>query len=130
MIFKKSGRLPNNTVFNSDNVEIEIVKNFTYLGIVFRTGGSFSKTQSALSGQALKAIFQINKYLHKFTSLSVQHRLDLCEKLITPILNYGSQVWGFAHCTCIERVHLQCCKRLLGVKNVPKMTLYMESLDV
>jgi len=27
MIFKKSGRLPNNTVFNCDNVEIEIVKN-------------------------------------------------------------------------------------------------------
>ena len=66
-----------------------------------------------MSGQALKAIFQINKYLHKFTSLSLQHRLDLFEKLITPILNYGSQVRGFA---CIERVHLQFCRRLLGVK--------------
>ena len=44
---------------------------------------------------------QMNKYLHKFTSLSVQHRLDLFEKLITPILNYGSQVWGFAQGTCI-----------------------------
>ena len=30
MIFKKS----NNTVFNFDNVEIEIVKNFIYLGII------------------------------------------------------------------------------------------------
>ena len=38
----------------------------------------------------------MNKYLHKFTYLSVQHRLDIFEKLITPILNYGSQVWGFA----------------------------------
>ena len=75
MIFKKSGRLPNNTVCNCDNVEIEIVKHFTYL--VFSTGGSFSEAQSAVSDQALKAIFQINKYLHKFTSLSVQHRLDL-----------------------------------------------------
>ena len=72
----------------------------------------------------------MNKYLHKFTSLSVQHRLDLFEKSITPILNYGSQVWGLVHGTCIERVHLQFCKRLIGVKNVPKMTLYMESLDV
>ena len=36
----------------------------------------------------------MNKYLHKFTSLSVQHRLDLFEKSITPILNYGSHV-GF-----------------------------------
>ena len=58
----------------------------------------------------------MNKYLHKFTSLSAQNRLDLFEKLITPILNYGSQVWGFAQCACIERVHLQFCKRLLGVK--------------
>jgi len=58
----------------------------------------------------------MNKYLHKFTSLSVQHRLDLFENLITPILNYGSQVWGFAQSTCIEMVHLQFCKGLLGVK--------------
>jgi len=29
MIYKRSGRLPNNSVFNVDNVEIEIVKNFT-----------------------------------------------------------------------------------------------------
>ena len=88
--------MPNNTVFNFDNVEIEIVKNFTYLGIVFSTGGSFSEAQSVLSGQALKAIFQMNTYLHKSTSLSVQHRLDLFEKLKTPILNYDSQVRGFA----------------------------------
>ena len=108
--------MPNNTVFNFDNVEIEIVKNFTYLGMVFSTGGSFSEAQSVLSGQALNAIFQMNKYLHKFTYLAVQLRLDLFEKLITPILNYGSQVWGFAQGTCIERVHLQFCKRLLGVK--------------
>ena len=52
---------------------------------------------------------EMNKYLHKFTSLSVQHRLDLFEKLITPILN-------FAQGACTERVHLQFCKRLLGVK--------------
>jgi len=130
MIFKKSGMLPNNTVFNFDNVEIEIVKNFTYLGIVFSTGGSFSEAQCALSGQALKAIFQMNKYLHKFTSLSVQHRLDIFEKLITPFSNYDSQGWGFAQGICIERVNLQFCKRLLGGKHVPKMTLYMESSDV
>jgi len=36
----------------------------------------------------------MNTYLHKFTSLSVQHRLDIFEKLITPISNFGSQVWG------------------------------------
>ena len=36
--------------------------------------------------------------------------------LILPILNYGSEVWGFSQANAIERVHLQFCKRLLGVK--------------
>jgi len=53
MIFKKS----NNTVFNSDNVEIEIVKNFIYLGIIhmyLALVALFPQVESALSGQALK----------------------------------------------------------------------------
>jgi len=57
----------------------------------------------------------MNKYLHTITSLFVQHGLDLIEKLITPSLNDDSQVWGFAQGACIERVHLQFCKILLGV---------------
>ena len=35
---------------------------------------------------------------------------------ISPILNYGSEVWGFYKSTGIETVHLQSCKKLLGVK--------------
>ena len=82
------------------------------------------------SSQALKFFFQMNRYLHKFTSLSVQHRLDLFEKLIIPNLNYGSQVWGFDHGTCIERFILNFVKDYYGLRNVPKLTLSMESLDV
>ena len=37
-------------------------------------------------------------------------------KLVTPILNYGSEIWGFIQGNDTERVHLQFCKRLLGVK--------------
>ena len=42
--------------------------------------------------------------------------LDLFDKLVSPILNYGSEVWGFYKSTAIETVHLQFCKKLLGVK--------------
>ena len=116
MVFRKSGRLTALTTFYYNNEELEKVGKFTYLCIVYSTGGSFSDSQNALSGQALKAIFQINKYLYKFTNISVRHRLDLFEKLISPILNYASQVWGFIQGSSIERVHLQFCKRLLRVK--------------
>ena len=54
--------------------------------------------------------------MNKFRDLSVSHMLDLFDKLILPILNYGSEVWGLSKAEIIERVHLQFCKQLLGVK--------------
>ena len=86
------------------------------MGIVFSTGGSFSHAQLTLSGQALKGIFKMNKQLNKFTNLTVKHRIDLYDKLIYPMLSYCSEVWGFVEGTQIERVHMQFCKKLLGVK--------------
>ena len=45
-----------------------------------------------------------------------KHVLDLFDKLVKPILSYSSEVWGFSQAMVIERVHLQFCKKLLGVK--------------
>ena len=42
--------------------------------------------------------------------------MDLFDKLVTPILNYGGEVWRFCKAKQTERVHLQFCKHLLGVK--------------
>ena len=86
------------------------------LGIVFSIGGSFLHAQLTLSGQAMKGISKMNKQLNKFTNLTVKHRIDLYDKLIYPILSYCSEVWGFVEGTQIERVHMQFCKKLLGVK--------------
>ena len=116
MVFRKGGILPRNLAFFYNEQQVEIVNKFRYLGITFTVGGSFSEAQITLAGQAQKAIFQLNKYLYKFTFLPPRHKLDLFDKLILPILNYGSEVWGFSKATAVERVHLQFCKRLLGVK--------------
>jgi len=53
MVIRKSGRLTALTTFYYNNEELELVRKFTYLGTVFSTGGSFSDSQNALSGQAL-----------------------------------------------------------------------------
>ena len=45
-----------------------------------------------------------------------KHSLELYDKLVSPILNDGAEVWGFCKANQIERVHMQFCKRLLGVK--------------
>ena len=67
VVFKKGGRVPGDLNFTFNWENIEIVKQFSYLGIVYTSGGSCHQTQKTLSGQALKAIFAMNKYLYKFT---------------------------------------------------------------
>ena len=116
MVFRKGGRLPQNLQFHYGTTVLEIINKFTYLGIVFTSGGSFSEAQATLSGQAQKAIFALNKYLNKFANVSPSHVLDLFDKLISPILCYASEVWGFSKANNVERVHMQFCKKLLSVK--------------
>lgn len=116
MIFRKGGMISRNTRFYYGDFEVNIVNKFTYLGIVFTPGGAFAEAQAALSGQALKAIFVLNKYVRKFVNLKPKHMLDLFDKLVKPILNYSAEVWGFSQSMVTERIHLQFCKKLLGVK--------------
>ena len=49
-------------------------------------------------------------------NLKPKHVLDLFDKLIKSILNYGAEVWGFSQAMPIKRVHLQFSKKILGVK--------------
>jgi len=116
LIFKKGGRNPRGQHFLYGNQELEIVTNFQYLGITFSSKGSFNLTFDKLAGQALKAIFKLRSYLYKFTDISIEHSLSLFDKLITPILNYASEVWGFNNSKRLETIHLKFCKQLLGVK--------------
>ena len=82
-----------------------------------------------LSGQALKAIFKLKSYVNKFTDFSVSNMLGLFDKLILPILTYGSEVSGFSKADNIERMHLQFCKHLLGVKIQTQNNFFTENLE-
>ena len=42
--------------------------------------------------------------------------MELFDKLLSPVLNYGSEVWGFHDAPEIEKVHLKFRKNILGVK--------------
>ena len=75
----------------------------------------FTEAQQALSGQALKAIFMLNKYVRKFVNLKPKHILDLFDKLSRPTLTYSAEVWGLTTSMITERLHLQFSKKQLGI---------------
>ena len=57
VVFRKGGILPRNLKFYYDGQELEIVSSFSFLGIAFTSGVSFSGAQQTLAGQAQKAFF-------------------------------------------------------------------------
>ena len=63
IVFRKCGILPWNLHFTFNGERLEIVKSFSYLDVVFSSGGSFNITEATLAGKAQKAIFRLNKYL-------------------------------------------------------------------
>jgi hypothetical protein len=91
MVFSK-GRLPINFNFKMNNMELEIVSEFIYMGTMFQRTGSFKKKKINLAEKASNAMYDIlNKGRVHNLSVSV---LDLFDKIIIPMLTYGSEIWG------------------------------------
>ena len=110
------GKLRQNFKFTYKNVDIEIVKQFTSLGVIFTKTCNFDVTNKYLSAKALKAMNEVLK-MGRLYKLSVRIQLDLFDKMIKPILLYGCEVWGFGKNEVLERVHLKFCKILLNLKS-------------
>lgn len=60
-------------------------------------------------------------------NLSIDCQLDLFDKIVVPILFYGSEVWGFGNLGVIEKVHLRFCKLISSLKQTtPNFIVYGE----
>ena len=121
-----NGRLPQNLSFSYNNLNLEIVNNFNYLGIIFTRTGNFSLTKTNLADKALKAMYEVLK-MGRMYKLSIKCLLDLFDKMIKPILLYGCEVWGFSNNDILEKIHLKFCKILLNLKtSTPSYMVYGE----
>ena len=57
--------------------------------------------------------------------ISIACQLKLFDNLVVPILTYGFEIWGFGDLSGIEKVHTNCLKRILKVKqSTPSVMLY------
>lgn len=108
VIFTK-GRIAKNIDFVFNGEPLEIVNEYKYLGIIFSRYGSFINTKKYLAGKATKAIYGVLKKTRMF-NLSIDCQLDLFDKIVVPILLYGSEVWGFGNLDVIEKLKLHFCK--------------------
>ena len=77
-----------NINFLYDGNPIEIVNEFTYLGLNFSRTSSFTNAKKVLINKAYKAMYEVLK------NLSIKSQYDPFDKIVKPILLYGCEIWG------------------------------------
>ena len=100
--------------FTLDNIPLEVVFNFIYLGVAFNFNSKFMKRNKNLINSARKAMYSvINKAFH--LHLDIESQLDLFNSLVLPILIYCSEVWGYEDINIIETFYLKFLKQILNL---------------
>ena len=115
MIFQKGGQLKQTYHWTYDSEDIEVVKSFIYLGVLFTSGGSFQQATNTLVRAALRAMGSLIN-LTKDYDVPIHIVCNLFDSYVGSILKYNCEVWGFNQAENIERVHRKFCKKLLNVK--------------
>lgn len=76
--------------------------------------------------QANKALYALYRKIRNL-AIPIDLQLKLFDSLITPILVYSCEVWGFENKQGIEKMHLQYCKRILNLRSsTPNFMVYGE----
>ena len=115
VVFRNGGKLRDNEKWSYNGCQLDIVDEFNYLGILFFYNGKFSRTQKRAAEQGRKALFSVLKTCNK-NYFNIETMLSVFDTYVNSILSYGSEVWGFHRGQDIEKIHIQFCKRLLGVR--------------
>ena len=111
--------------FTLNNCALQNVDNYKYLGCIFSNNRNFKECIELLADKARRATFCIKKIM-KNNCLSPKHLLNIFDKMIMPILTYGSEIWGgglvkkvnklnLGDCVPGEKIHRHFIKYVLGV---------------
>jgi hypothetical protein len=114
IVFRNGGKIRKNERWFFGGEKIECVAIYKYLGFLFSSRLKWNKATEQLALQAQKALFKIYKLEKMCQGLSVKTYFELFDKMVVPILCYGSEVWGYEKCESIEIIHRKFCKRVLG----------------
>ena len=92
MIFEKGRR--SEVHFHYNNIELEVVDSFKYLGIMFYKNGSWNRTQKCLAEYGSFALHNLYRLLQDM-NLKTNEKFKLFDCLVSSVLGYAGEVWGF-----------------------------------
>ena len=123
VVFSKR-RFRSNFIFEIYGQPIEVQDSYSYLGVTFNYNGNFNTARKKVLDQAQKLLYGLFRKIQNIC-IPIDLQLKLFDSLVTHILLYSAEVWGFENKGNIEKRHLQFCKKILKVRNsTPNFMVY------
>ena len=127
MIFSSRKVKSRNINFTIGGKSIDIVDEFKYLGVTISHNGNFRANFKDLKEKGDRAIFSLIKKARK-EKLPLDIQFELFDRMVIPVILYGSEIWGYNKLDMLERLHLKFCKMLMRVKqSTPDVMVYGET---
>ena len=121
MIF---GRHRKENKYYINDIEIEVVKEYRYLGITFTKNKRFVQTIKENAAKGKRAMYAIITKA-RTEGLSISCQIHLFKVIVLPILLYGCEVWGFEDLEIIEKVQIDFCRNILKLNKSTQRNLLL-----
>jgi hypothetical protein len=128
MVFRKGGILGKGEVWHYENVRLEVVKEYCYLGFIFTPMASPKIGIKHMVKKAKKALISFIKVFYNYNEMSQELYFKIFDVKIKSILMYACEIWGLNRLDNLERIHLLAIKTFLGVPiQTPNKMVYGDS---
>ena len=125
VVFRKGGRLKENDRWMYGENILDNVSSFKYLGCVISSRGSFSQCIDDLAKSGQRALFGLKQCFGRFPEMLPHMQLNLFKSLVSPILSYGSEIWGASKADQVDKTYSSFFKSILCVKSsTPSCVVY------
>ena len=94
VVYRKGGKLSRHERWYYKGQKIEVKNKFKYLGFWTTPSGVWTHHVKTISDQARKALFLLNRIVYGIPGLPHKFLWHLFDVMISPILLYGSEIWG------------------------------------
>ena len=121
IIFSK-GRIRKYKSFSFGNNEIDVVDDYIYLGTTFNYNGTFHKAKTKQASQAMRATYSLITNIKRL-NLSIETSIELFDRLIIPVLLYGSEIWGFESPKQLQTKYNNVMRKFLHLHKTTSMVM-------
>ncbi len=94
-------------------MELELVEQFKYLGLIINFNGSFKWAITGIKKASRAMYVLIGKW--RKLGLLIHLQIELFDRMIVPIILYSCEVWWPENYTETEKLHLKFLKHILVV---------------